>query len=61
MTQPIFPILAALIFPFALLLLIKIVPFVSLGLLARASPPGGLFRVLSLSLCPSTGRSPPII
>jgi hypothetical protein len=60
MTQPIFPILAALIFPFALLLLIKIVPFVSLGLLARASPPG-LFRELSLSLCPSTGRSPPII
>jgi hypothetical protein len=60
MMQPLFPILAALIFPFALLLLIKIVPLISLGLLARASPLGPL-SLLPLFPRPFAGRGPPFL
>ncbi|HEX2696024.1 MAG TPA: hypothetical protein VHP61_09735 [Acidobacteriota bacterium] len=59
MTRSLFPIIAALVFPFALLLLVPAFPLITLALLSRAAPPGPV-PVLSLSSCPPAGRSPPL-
>ncbi len=60
MTRSLLPIVAALIFPFALLLFVSVVPLVSLVLLARAAPPGPPL-LLPLSPRPFAGRSPPFL
>jgi hypothetical protein len=60
MTRSLFPIIAALVYPFALLLFVPAFPLIKLALLSRAAPPGAV-PVLSLSSIPSAGRSPPIL
>jgi hypothetical protein len=59
MTRSLFLIVAALIFPFALLLFIPAFSLIALALLARGAPPGPI-PVLSFSSCPPAGRSPPL-
>jgi hypothetical protein len=59
MTRSLFPIIAALVYPFALLLFVPAFPLIKLALLSRAAPPGAV-PVHSLSACPPDGRSPPL-
>ena len=59
MIRGLFPVLAALIFPFALLLFVAEAFSAALALLARASPPGRV-PVRSRPPIPSAGRSPPL-
>lgn len=60
MTRSLLPIAAALVFPFALLLLVTVIPLIALVILARAAPPGP-FRALARFATPPDDRSPPIL